>query len=351
MGASPSRRVVARELAPFALAALLAFALVPIGSPPSWSEYAVALALIVSVLAAIVLAPWTELPPALRLVLPIGFLVAAALLRDAGGGTNTGVSILTLLPVFWVALYGTRGVLAGVVVGVGAFFTVPILLVGDPAYPVAGLRTAVLYMLVMGLVGSSVQRLVGQVRAQVAQGERLAHERELLMSQLERQALTDALTGAGNRRAWDDWLALAVAGRPDRPFAIGVLDLDHFKAFNDEHGHGAGDALLVEAAEAWRAELRPGDQLARIGGEEFAVLLPGSDAAGAAAVLQRLAAATPGGQTSSGGVAEWNGSEPAGTLLRRADAALYAAKRGGRNRIEQSGTGRFSGRTATGARA
>ena len=330
MTPDPSRRVVARELAPFALATLVAFVLVPIGSAPRWGEYAVALALMLAALAGTVLTRGLALPAVARLVLPVAFLAGAALLRDSGGGTNTGVAILSMLPVFWVALHGTRLELAVMVFGVGAFFAVPIALAGAPAYPVAGLRTAALYMLVAGLIGETVQRLVAEVRTQAAVGQR--------------QALTDALTGAGNRRAWDQWLELAVRGGRDEPFAIGVLDLDHFKAFNDEHGHGAGDTLLIACADAWQAELRPGDQLARIGGEEFAVLLPGTTDEGALAVVRRLAGATPGGQTCSGGIAEWNGVEAPSALLRRADGALYAAKRAGRNRVEEAGEGRFAPR-------
>src|SRR5690349_7678050 len=108
MTAALSRRVLARELAPFALAAGLAFALVPLGSPVRWTEYGVALAIALGVLAGPLATPWGRLPATARLVLPVAFLVAAAHLRDAGGGVNSGVSSLALLPLFWVALHDSR---------------------------------------------------------------------------------------------------------------------------------------------------------------------------------------------------------------------------------------------------
>ncbi len=102
-------------------------------------------------------------------------------------------------------------------------------------------------------------------------------ERADLVIHLAELALTDTLTGLGNRRAWDGWLARALDdAATDAPprVAIALLDIDHFKAFNDERGHQDGDRLLKEAGAAWRAHLRPGDRLARYGGEEFGVLLP-----------------------------------------------------------------------------
>ena len=93
---------------------------------------------------------------------------------------------------------------------------------------------------------------------------------------MERLARTDGLTGVANRRAWDDELPreLARAARSGRPVCIALLDLDHFKAYNDRHGHQAGDRLLKAAAAAWESRLRKTDLLARYGGEEFAVMLP-----------------------------------------------------------------------------
>src|SRR3954451_17268572 len=108
-----------------------------------------------------------------------------------------------------------------------------------------------------------------------------------------------------------------------------MLDLDCFKAFNDENGHPAGDRLLAETAAAWRPIMRETDTLARYGGEEFAVLLPHSDREAALVVVDRLLAAVPEGQTASAGIAAWDGGETADALLARADAALYEAKHAG----------------------
>jgi diguanylate cyclase (GGDEF)-like protein len=111
-----------------------------------------------------------------------------------------------------------------------------------------------------------------------------------------------------------------------------MLDIDHFKRFNDAHGHQAGDRLLREIAQTWRAQLRASDILARYGGEEFALVSPAWPLTAATAVLARVRAATPRGQTCSAGLAVFTGSESAEQLVARADAALYEAKAQGRDR-------------------
>jgi diguanylate cyclase (GGDEF)-like protein len=112
---------------------------------------------------------------------------------------------------------------------------------------------------------------------------------------------------------------------------VALLDLDHFKAYNDRHGHQAGDRLLKAAAAAWQGKLRKTDLLARYGGEEFAVLLPDCGLDSAMEIAERLRTAQP-EDTCSIGVAGWDGREAATRLVARADQALYAAKEGGRNR-------------------
>jgi diguanylate cyclase (GGDEF)-like protein len=109
------------------------------------------------------------------------------------------------------------------------------------------------------------------------------------------------------------------------------VDLDSFKTFNDTRGHAEGDALLVDAAEAWRHVLRPSDFLARLGGDEFVVLLPDIELEDAELVVDRLRAATPRGQTASVGIVSWNRGEDPDAVLARADQLLYAAKAAGRN--------------------
>jgi len=154
-------------------------------------------------------------------------------------------------------------------------------------------------------------------------------------SHLEELAQRDGLTGLANRRAWDAELpaAIARARRDNSVFSVAIIDLDRFKRFNDTYGHPAGDRLLEQAAGLWVSELRRGDLLARYGGEEFAVLLPGVGETEAIRLLDRLRVATPQGETCSAGVAVWDGSECGEELVARADAALYVAKRAGRNQV------------------
>jgi diguanylate cyclase (GGDEF)-like protein len=144
----------------------------------------------------------------------------------------------------------------------------------------------------------------------------------------EARAVTDALTGCANRRAWDERLpiAMAVARRSGRPLSIALVDLDGFKALNDSQGHEAGDRVLRACAAAWQHELRIGDVLARVGGDEFAALLPECGEEDATGVAQRLQESTPHLGGASVGIAEWDGEESPDAFVRRADAALYADK-------------------------
>jgi diguanylate cyclase (GGDEF)-like protein len=158
-------------------------------------------------------------------------------------------------------------------------------------------------------------------------------ERIELLSRLESIARTDDLTGLPNRRAWDEELPreLLRSKREERPLCVAMIDLDHFKEFNDERGHQAGDRFLKQAAAAWGVELRGTDFLARYGGEEFALALPGCTPEQAIEVAERIRAATPEGETCSIGIACWDSEEESASLLGRADAALYQAKHRGRN--------------------
>jgi len=446
-------RRLAREIAPFAAATSLGFALVPIGGRVDWSGYALASGLMLAVACGVVLVPWRRLPPMVRVVPSLLFLVALALLRDVSG-VVMGVGALTLIPVFWVALHGSRGQLLVLVAGVCAFFIAPDLPAGDPSqHPLSVWRITVVFGAACAIVGVAVQNLVARVRshadalavrerdleavadllrslslttdarervcagvcdlsgayfavllearsdgalewtagaglslpqrtftpesvlAELERAERPATlllepihhgdavvgvlvagwrespgddrrarglvrllaseaafviERADLLNRLTESALTDELTGLPNRRAWDERLEQAI--REPEPVCVAILDLDRFKAYNDDHGHQAGDRLLKEAAAAWRAQLRPTDSLARYGGEEFVVLLRENDLDTARDVVDRLRGATPRGQSCSAGIARRADDEAAVDLLGRADHALYEAKRAGRDR-------------------
>nr|WP_316642416.1 GGDEF domain-containing protein [uncultured Roseateles sp.] len=162
-------------------------------------------------------------------------------------------------------------------------------------------------------------------------------------AEVRQQAMTDGLTGLANRRALNDAMAhaLAMAQRSHQPYAVLMADVDHFKRINDQLGHRAGDEALAAFAQRLRAALRAQDLPFRYGGEEFCVLLPDTDAAGASVLAERLrvAVAQPAGDalpaiSASFGATVWQPGDTADALLSRADRALYRAKELGRDRVE-----------------
>jgi diguanylate cyclase (GGDEF)-like protein len=163
---------------------------------------------------------------------------------------------------------------------------------------------------------------------------------------VERQALVDSLTGLANRRSLEETLRaeLARAGRFNDEVCLVLADLDDFKQVNDRFGHPVGDEVLKEFAQALRKTVRESDVAARWGGEEFALVLPGTDAAGGARLAERArtiiesqVVQAPDGTklnvTASFGVASFPEAHELGELVAAADSALYAAKREGKNRV------------------
>ena len=186
-----------------------------------------------------------------------------------------------------------------------------------------------------------------RLRLQVLpEAEARCAEAEARLGEFAQLAHTDALTGLLNRRRILELADAAIgeAKRHGRPLAALMLDLDHFKAINDRLGHQAGDNALQQVARLCADELRDGDLLARWGGEELFAVLPGTDGAAAERMAERLrhgverlpppAIASPPSLTVSIGVAELAAAERDITsVITRADAALYAAKRRGRNQV------------------
>lgn len=169
--------------------------------------------------------------------------------------------------------------------------------------------------------------------------------RKMREDELLRAANTDPLTGLLNRGAFRRQVKDTLHQlRPDRPSTLALLDLDHFKKVNDTHGHAAGDAALLMLADLLRENLRPGDAVGRIGGEEFAILLAGLSVTEAGVVCERLCRTlaerpVPGVEpalriTASMGIGGLSVGTSMDEAFRAADTALYAAKAGGRNRIE-----------------
>lgn len=172
-------------------------------------------------------------------------------------------------------------------------------------------------------------------------------EMDVMMKRLCHQAMTDPLTGLGNRRWLGERTAqeLARTDRVSEPVSTIVLDLDRFKAINDTHGHDTGDKVLVAAGEIIRNCVRPCDLAARIGGEEFCIILPQTSRAEATMIAERLrealakteVAPLPRGRiTASFGVYQAQSGEGLQQMLFMSDKALYEAKGSGRNCVRQA---------------
>jgi diguanylate cyclase (GGDEF)-like protein len=500
------RKGLLSRAAPFLGAMWLAFVVYPL--PPNGGDSSALLAAAVLnalIVVGALVTPWRRLPDFAEIVPPFTYFIVIALLREADGGGNSSYGVLAMLPVFWLALYGTRRQLAVSIIGVASVFLTPLLLVGAPEYPASEWARGLLWICVTPIVGFTVQSLVRQLRERATESAKraeelmvsqeetrklvvsmaavteatreiarttdshlarevicsaactitgarfaklmereadgdlvmtanyglqgapplkvsmenessgaatafvskkplfvedarghaeisqrvvqttgavsmhfepvlrneetvavlvvgwsravdghgriaasmrmlaaetaMALERSDLLARLEENARTDDLTGLLNRRAWEEQLPreMARSRRQSDPLCVAMLDLDFFKNYNDERGHQAGDRLLKQAAAAWATELRASDTLARYGGEEFTVALPGCNLANAKTIVERLRAAMPADQTVSAGVACWNGRESAEELVGRADAALYEAKRTGRDRLVTAG--------------
>ncbi len=209
-------------------------------------------------------------------------------------------------------------------VGAGSMVIAPLIHAGRPA------GVLKVYAAGAGAVGENEARVLGLLGNVIGTGLARA---ELLTTMTE-HAVTDALTGLANRRSWDEQLARAIAHaeRTHETLSVAVCDVNGLKEINDRSGHAAGDELLRGLAARWRADARAADFIARIGGDEFAIMLPGADEAGAHDVVERLIRSLPDGTSVAFGVAEWDLREDADDLMSRADLRMYDEKRRGKAR-------------------
>jgi len=240
--------------------------------------------------------------------------------------TTPGGMMVAAFAYPWIAIYAAhffprRGViLQGLLISVG--FGVALL--------IGGLHDIVVYWTIVTITIWSICLLLGS-----------------LSENMRRQAGTDHLTGLLNRSGFETAAVRerALADRTGSALTLAVLDLDGFKQINDRDGHAAGDRLLSSLCRGWRARVRPGDILARHGGDEFVMLFPATTATGAEAVLERLR----GGGDPVGwsvGVSEWLHGEPLDAPMARADRYLYEVKSAGRGDTAVPADGEYVARGA-----
>ncbi len=273
---------------------------------------------------------------------------------DIRGAVSTFVGVAYYLATAWTLIFRTRDafrsrwplsgfilVHAGLLV-VGAFTAAGSGGAANALPPLASVFGMIHFEALIFLIGTTIFVV--------------AHMREASELHFKATAATDPLTGLANRRDLFERAEglLERARREEVELAVVVMDLDRFKLINDSFGHAVGDEVLKVFAGVARRALRPNDILGRLGGEEFAVILPGTDADAARAIAERIrrtyreVAETVAGQTVNGTVSAGIATREPGDggisdLLRRGDEALYRAKRLGRNRVEAGDRGEHEG--------
>jgi diguanylate cyclase (GGDEF)-like protein len=292
------------------------------GFLPGDPAFSIVPVLVVLVMFMALLAGGPRLPYCvLALLGPLGVaLTSYALATTPAAGDG---AVLYALPVLWTTLfYGRRGAI--VILSCVAVGHAIVLLSLPSAFGYPGRWLDVM------VAACSISLVV------------LALERrnQLLVARLVSEARTDSLTGLLNRRGFDERAAieLAHARRDGAPMALATFDLDYFKRINDEWGHELGDRVLARVGELLEQESRDIDVAARMGGEEFVVLLPGSDSEGAEAFTERVRVALAAGDPPdlpvvrvSAGILATRWPDDIQAMLQRADSALYEAKRSGRD--------------------
>jgi diguanylate cyclase (GGDEF)-like protein len=314
-------------------------------APRMWGRLATVASVVAAVLFVARFANLAHCAPRMRKVL-LGYAAIVAALGLAGAIPSAGAALRALINPLLIAGAPLLLVASTLAAWRGSRYARFFLLGWTPLLVVTALGSAQLYGVASGWTWTATAALVaGAYEALVlslgladrALALRHAHE------QARRLADIDPLTGLYNRRAWSRLLpAIRDKTRArNAPLTVLFLDLDDFKRLNDQHGHAAGDEVLLELARVLRSELREQDLIGRFGGEEFVVALPGIDAAHATRIAVRIGQrlelrsleAIGVACTVSTGVASLQSHEDTDDLLRRADEAMYAAKAAGRNRV------------------